>query len=207
MRKKKGRLMLEDLKNELGKFYSDINENLKDKQLILIPKINDYVEYMTNFLIKLPRTEKFSIGNEYKTSMYSMLENSLYTAKINRKENIKETGICYLFESEKSVLQMEKFDMPNCGVAVCGSNFNKYQLNILMRECAPKEIIICFDKEEQGNEDKYFNKLYNIGKKYSNYCKFSFIYDREGLISLKDSPTDKGEEIFKTLLNKRVEVH
>ena len=42
------------------------------------------------------------------------------------KENIKETGICYLFESEKSVLQMEKFDMPNCGVAVCGSNFNKY---------------------------------------------------------------------------------
>ena len=56
--------------------------------------------------------------------------------------------------------------------------------------------------------DKYdFNKLYNIGKKYSNYCKFSFIYDREGLISLKDSPTDKGEEIFKTLLNKRVEVH
>ena len=123
------------------------------------------------------------------------------------KENIKETGVCYLFESEKSVLQMEKFDMPNCGVAVCGSNFNKYQLNILMRECAPKEIIICFDKEEQGNEDKYFNKLYNIGKKYSNYCKFSFIYDREGLISLKDSPTDKGEEIFKTLLNKRVEVH
>lgn len=97
--------------------------------------------------------------------------------------------------------------MPNCGVAVCGSNFNKYQLNILMHECAPKEIIICFDKEEQGNEDKYFNKLYNIGKKYGNYCKFSFIYDRENLLELKDSPTDKGEEIFKVLLNKRVEVH
>ena len=100
---------------------------------------------------------------------------------------------------------MERFNIPNCGVAVCGSNFNKYQLNILMRECAPKEIIICFDKEEQGNEDKYFNKLYNIGKKYGNYCKFSFIYDRENLLELKDSPTDKGEEIFKALLNQRVE--
>lgn len=63
------------------------NENLKDKQLILIPKINDYVEYMTNFLIKLPRTEKFSIGNEYKNLMYHMITYVLYVNKINRKEN------------------------------------------------------------------------------------------------------------------------
>ena len=74
----------------------DNNENmsskdLEKKKLILIPKIEDYIEYMLNVIIKLPRVEKFSIGNEYKTSMYSMLENSLYTAKINRKENIKET--------------------------------------------------------------------------------------------------------------------
>lgn len=74
----------------------DNNENMsskdmENKKLILIPKIEDYIEYMLNVIIKLPRVEKFSIGNEYKTSMYSMLENSLYTAKINRKENIKET--------------------------------------------------------------------------------------------------------------------
>ena len=101
---------------------------------------------------------------------------------------------------------MEGFDMPNCGVDVCGSNFNKYQLNILMRECAPKEIIICFDKEEQGNEDKYFNKLYNIGKKYNNYCNFSFVYDKEKLLELKDSPTDKGQSTFEQLLKRRVYV-
>ena len=52
----------------------------------------------------------------------------------------------YVFESEKSVLQMEGFKQDNCSVAVCGSHFNKYQLNILMKECHPKEIIICFDK-------------------------------------------------------------
>ena len=74
----------------------DNNENisskeLENKKLVLIPKIEDYIEYMLNVITKLPRVEKFSIGNEYKTSMYSMLENSLYTAKINRKENIKET--------------------------------------------------------------------------------------------------------------------
>ena len=119
---------------------------------------------------------------------------------------IRETGICFLFESEKSVLQMESFSIPNCAAAVCGSNFNKYQLNILMKHCHPTEIVLCFDKEELPGEDKYFNKLWNICQKYKNYCNFSFIYDREDLLDLKDSPTDRGEEVFMKLLDKRVKV-
>lgn len=122
------------------------------------------------------------------------------------KENIKKLGYCFLFEGEKSVLQMEGFNQPNCGVAVCGSQFNKYALKLLMRNCNPKEIIICFDKEELPNSDAYFNKLYSIGQKYKNYCNFSFIYDREGLLDMKDSPTDKGEVIFNKLVEKRVRV-
>lgn len=122
------------------------------------------------------------------------------------KKAIKKNHICFLYESEKAVLQAENFDLPNCGVAVCGSNFNKYQLNLLLRECTPYEIVICFDKEELPGEDKYFNKLYSIGEKYKNYCDFSFIYDREGILNLKDSPTDKGETIFKQLLNRRVKI-
>ena len=121
-------------------------------------------------------------------------------------QNIRRNGICYLFESEKSVMQLDAFAMENCSAAVCGSNFNKYQLNILMKHCAPSEIVICFDKEEKPGEDKYFNKLYDICKKYSQYANFSFIYDREGLLDLKDSPTDRGEEVFKKLLEKRVRV-
>ena len=120
--------------------------------------------------------------------------------------NIRRNGVCYLFESEKSVLQMDGFSIPNCSAAVCGSNFNKYQLNILMKFCAPSEIVICFDKEELPGEEKYFNKLWNLCKKYGQYCNFSFIYDREGLLNLKDSPTDKGEEVFLQLLKKRVRV-
>jgi hypothetical protein len=101
---------------------------------------------------------------------------------------------------------MESFSIPNCAVAVCGSNFNKYSLNILLKECHPKEIIICFDNEELEGEDKYFNKLWNICQKYNNYCNFSFIYDREGLLQEKDSPSDRGEEIFKRLISRRVKV-
>lgn len=131
------------------------------------------------------------------------LSMNLYGLNVNRK-NIRAHGLCFLFESEKAVMQMESFHLPNCSVAVCGSNFNKYQLNILMKTCAPHEIILCFDKEELSGEDKYFNKLWNICQKYKNYCNFSFVYDRESLLDLKDSPTDKGEETFIKLIGKRV---
>ena len=133
------------------------------------------------------------------------LSMNLYGLNITKK-NIRAHSICFLVESEKAVMQMENFKLPNCSAAVCGSNFNKYQLNILMKTCAPHEIVLCFDKEELPGEDKYFNKLWNMCQKYKNYCNFSFIYDREGLLDLKDSPTDRGEEVFKKLLEKRVRV-
>lgn len=142
------------------------------------------------------------------------VENILYSHPLSlnlyglnyTQKNIKKNGYAFLFEAEKSIMQLESFSIDNCGAAVCGSNFNKYQLQILLKSCYPKEIIICFDKENNTKDDKYFNKLWKIGEKYSNYCNFSFIYDREGLLGLKNSPTDQGEEIFKELLRKRVMV-
>ena len=122
------------------------------------------------------------------------------------KENIKATEIAYLVEAEKSVLQMESFSIPNCAAAVCGSKLNKYALDILVRTCHPQEIVICFDKEELPHEDKYFNHLYELCKKYQAYANFSFIYDKENLLDLKDSPTDKGEDTFVKLLQKRVRI-
>lgn len=155
--------------------------------------------------------------NEYEVENYGKympvkLENTWYKHPlslnlygINKNwENVKENGVCFLFESEKSVLQLESFERPNCGLAVCGSAFNKYQMNLLLKHCRPKEIIICFDNEEKPNSSNYFDKLWGIGKKYSNYCNFSFIYDRKNLTNKKDSPTDKGEAIFEELLQKRV---
>lgn len=51
-------------------------------ELILIPKYEKYMEYMLQVILKLPRTEKFNIGNEFKNVMYKMLENILYLNKI-----------------------------------------------------------------------------------------------------------------------------
>ena len=122
------------------------------------------------------------------------------------KEMIKEIGVACLFEAEKSVLQVESFNIPNCSVAVCGNKLNKYALDILIRTCHPREIIICFDSEELPHSSDYFNYLYNICNKYKAYCNFSFIYDKDGLLELKDSPSDKGENIFVKLLYGRVKI-
>ena len=65
-------------------------ESIENKQLILIPKIEDYIEYMINVILKLPRTEKFNIGNEYKLSLYKMMYAVLYINKINIKKQVLE---------------------------------------------------------------------------------------------------------------------
>lgn len=50
------------------------SKNINREQLKLIPKIQEYVQYMLEIILRLPRVEKFSIGNEYKTSMYQILQ-------------------------------------------------------------------------------------------------------------------------------------
>ena len=130
---------------------------------------------------------------------------NLYGLNKNWK-NIKQDGIAFVFESEKSVLQCENFGMKNYAVASCGSNLNKFQIDLLMRYCSPKNIVVCYDNEELKGEDKYFQKLYKMCSKYKNYCNMSFIYDRENITDKKDSPSDKGEAIFLQLLKEKVKI-
>lgn len=122
------------------------------------------------------------------------------------KDNIRRTGTCFIGESEKFCMQFDGFDFANCSAAVCGSQLNKHALRILVQAAHPKEIVICFDKEEKPGSEDYFNKLYTMCKKYNTFADFSFIYDRENLLKMKDSPTDKGAEVFWKLYRKRVKV-
>ena len=63
-------------------------EVINSEQLKLIPKLQEYIQYMLEIILKLPRIEKFNIGNEYKNSMYQMLEDILYISKIQEKERL-----------------------------------------------------------------------------------------------------------------------
>ena len=63
------------------------NKEVAENGLKLIPKAEIYVEYIINLIIKLPRTEKFSIGTEYKQSMYKMLSKIMYLNKMDKTNN------------------------------------------------------------------------------------------------------------------------
>ena len=60
----------------------------QENELKLIPVYEQYMEYMIQLLIKLPRTEKFSIGTEFKQSMYSCLEDIMYISKIENEKRL-----------------------------------------------------------------------------------------------------------------------
>lgn len=61
-------------------------KKVKENKLQLIPKAEKYIEYILQIILKLPRTEKFNIGNEYKISMYQMLKNIMYITKIEKAQ-------------------------------------------------------------------------------------------------------------------------
>ena len=72
----------------------------KNNSFLLIPKYENYIYYMLNVILKLPRVEKFNIGNEFKNSMYQTLENILFIEKIEKEKrlyylNIIDTKINY----------------------------------------------------------------------------------------------------------------
>ena len=60
-------------------------EQEKENRLQLIPKAEKYIEYILQIVFKLPRVEKYSIGTEYKLSLYQMMKNIMMISKIEKK--------------------------------------------------------------------------------------------------------------------------
>lgn len=57
-------------------------------ELKLIPVYEQYMGYMIKLIMILPRTEKYSIGTEYKQIMYSCLEDILFISKVEDKKRL-----------------------------------------------------------------------------------------------------------------------
>lgn len=113
---------------------------------------------------------------------------------------------------EKSCLLFSSFFgyENDISVAVCGSSLVNYQVDLLL-SLQVQEIIIAFDRqyEEVGDESwkKWADKLSKIDKKYGNKIQINYILDKEHLLDFKDSPIDKGPEVFLKLLDARVSCH
>lgn len=133
---------------------------------------------------------------------------SLYNLNFS-KNAIQNLQKAIVFEGEKStLLYASYFGIDNdISVATCGSSLITYQVELLL-SLGVKEIVIAFDRQFQeiGDEEwkRWTRKLTDIHKKYSPKCHISFMFDKTGLLDYKDSPIDKGEDIFMKLFKERI---
>lgn len=89
----------------------------------------------------------------------------------------------------------------NIALALCGSNITPFQLELL-KSLDVKEVIYSLDKE---NDEKWLKKIDKIYKKTALLFDVYIVDDTEGLLELKDSPCDKGKDVFDRLIKNRVE--
>lgn len=127
----------------------------------------------------------------------------------NSKDNIKLIKKAIIVEGEKSCLKYASyfgFENDIC-VACCGSAISPVQIKMLL-DIGATEIIVGFDKQFQEHGDAEFKHLVKnlkaIHKKYNPYATISFLFDKKDLLEYKDSPLDKGPEIFQQLYKQRI---
>ena len=138
------------------------------------------------------------------------LGSNLYGIHIN-KEKIKKCKKCMIVEAEKSVMQNHSyFGKDDFSLGICGSNLTQTQKKILLKDLGVEEIILGLDKEfhdaESWEASIYRNKLLKKIASLIPYCKVTILWDFDGLLGFKDSPTDKGKDVLLQLLDKKVEI-
>ena len=143
----------------------------------------------------------------YKNEFLSAPTNQYFYGLYQNKDNIKACKKVIIVEAEKSVMQYETmFPNSNITLALSSSNLSNFQIEIL-KELGVEEVIIALDKEFDyiGTDDEklYFNKIKKTIIDKLNFCKVSLIWDTKNLLNKKDSPTDRGREIFLELYKNR----
>lgn len=107
--------------------------------------------------------------------------------------SIKERNEVIIFEGCKSVLIADSWGIKNTA-AILTSHLSPLQFKLLAT--LGRNVVFALDKEVNVTNDKNVQRL----KRYTNV---EYIFDRDGFLDEKDSPVDKGEELFRKLYEQR----
>ena len=180
-------------------------------QAIVIPHYNE-----NGFLIGIRERTLIKENEIYGKYRPTYLDKQMYNHPLgfslynlnNSKNNIKILKKAIVFEGEKSPLLYESYfgKENDISVACCGSNLSSYQLKLLL-DLGVEEVIIAFDKQFKTKGDLEFKrwtkKLTDIDKKYREYVKISFMFDKNDILRYKSSPIDEGKDKFIKLYEER----
>lgn len=109
-------------------------------------------------------------------------------------EEIKKKHEVIIFEGCKSVLLADTWGIHNTG-AVLTSHLSPGQMKILAKLGC--DVVFALDKEIRIRDDRNISIL-------KDYVNVFYLYDPRDLLDEKDSPVDKGEQVFKTLYEQRL---
>lgn len=172
-----------------------------DSDRIIIPELN----YMGELVGAKARSNNPNCKMSERWSMYIPWSKSqtIYGWYENY-QNIQKKKTCFIFESEKAVLQAASFNL-NLGLAIGGHNISKTQEKYIKSLMCDK-IIVCFDEGIEEEEIIYESKkLISNNRLVKN--KVGYIYDKDGDIlkrDSKDSPADVGKDNFYNLIKNNV---
>lgn len=117
---------------------------------------------------------------------------TLYGLSDNMK-SVFQKGEIIIFEGCKSVLMADTWGIHNCA-ALLTSHMNPAQMKILASLGC--HVVFALDKDVDVSRDKNIRKL-------GRYVNVEYLYDVNNLIDEKDSPVDKGREVFERLYGER----
>lgn len=103
-----------------------------------------------------------------------------------------------IFEGLKSVMKLADYG-DNHGVAAGTSYLNDQQVLILIK-MGLKDVTIAFDSEVK------LDKIKKCTQKLRRFTNVYAIYDKHHLLGEKESPVDRGKEIWQQLMKERVKI-
>ena len=163
-------------------------------------------------------------GNKY---MPETIQGKMYSHSLNfnlygldkNKEAIQKYKKVIITEAEKSVLLSDTYyGDKSITVATCGFNISNWQKQMLLN-LGVEEVILAYDKDFNPNDflevedinsltyKKYMNfcdRLTKFSNTFEHNCAVSVLWDEYNLLQLKDSPFDRGKDVFETLFKKKV---
>jgi hypothetical protein len=129
----------------------------------------------------------------------------LYGLNFN-KEAIKKHKIAIIFEGEKSVMKMDTvYGENSVAVAVSGKTITIDHIKLLLKYGVEK-IVLAFDRDYSDLDEivEKQQEYRDIVSYVQNFCNVSMIIDYGFKLEYKDSPIDKGKEVFEELMSKKI---
>lgn len=124
--------------------------------------------------------------------------NNFFYAYYQHREKIESKNEIIIFEGAKSVWKAQGYGYENCVASVTDALSSEQVEELLKIPC--KDVVIAWDK---GVEYKHIKQQTHMLHHFKNIY---LILDKGNLIDNKDSPVDRGKEVWETLYQNKVKI-